>query len=306
MAVQSPRRPGSVSSTTAPLGLGTQHDGIYGTLSTRPFIQVPQQPPTNNSRIRSALNLKLMTPSNHQEEQVECLGDAATYLGSLPPTKVITSFARGDISGRPRTRLEAEARRKRNIWSMERSGDWGCADYLAWHGGNVCPCQHYEDYMEDDDEIEVYFVPGDDCSSDSSAVEREVRVENWVAEQSQWTWSPYSHDSQTLRHHKSHVQLCAFCGHTSKASRVSEADLESGSYQDDISMQEAPYPDDSVHGRPRSGPGEYLCSGCAAELAAGSASQWWPSREAVWWTVGAAVVIIWAGSVLRYLSHFHS
>lgn len=314
MAVQPPRIPGSVPSTATPLGRGTHRNGIYGTHSTRPLIQIPQKAPTNNARLRSALNLRLITPSKHQEEQVKCLSDAATYLRPLSPNKVITSFARGDISGHPRTRLEAEARRKRNIWSLERSGDWGCADYLEWHGGKVCPCQHHEDYMVNDDEIEFYSVPEDYCSSDryfevpsdSSAVEREVRVENWVVEQTRWTWSPYSHDSQTPRYQKYHVQFCAFCSKISKASRESEADLESGSYRDDISMQEGRYPDDSAQARPWPGFEEYLCSECSAELAAGSAGQWWPSRGLVWWTVGAAVVVIWAGSVLRYIFQFHS
>ena len=314
MSVRFPHTPGSGPTTTTSLGLGSHRNGIYGTLATRPLIQTPQKHPTNNSRIRSALNLKLITPSKHQEAQVECLGDAATYLSPLSQSKVITSFARGDISGRPRTRLEAEARRKRNIWSMERSGDWGCADYLEWHKGEVCPCQHNEDYMENDEDIEIYMVPGDDgssselleVSSDSEVMEREARVENWVEEESRWSLSLYTHDSQSSRCQKFNVLLCAFCGKISKASCRSAADLESDSYWNDISMQDGPYRDGSVSRSALSGSEEYLCFECGSELEARPAGQWWPSKKVVWWAVGAVVVVAWAGSVWRYLLRFNS
>ena len=136
MAVQFPRTPGSVPSTTTRLGLGTHRNGIYGTLGTALHPDPPSNPHEQH-QLRRALNLRVITPSKHQEEPVEYLGDAATYLSPLSSHKVVTSFAPGDISGRPRTRLEAQVRRKRNIWTMERSGDWGCVNYLEWHRGEI-------------------------------------------------------------------------------------------------------------------------------------------------------------------------
>lgn len=321
MAVQFPRTPGSVPSTATRLGLGTHRSGIYGTLGTRPFIQTSHQTPTNNTRLRRALNLRVITPSKHQEEPVEYLGDAATYLSPLSSHKVVTSFAPGDISGRPRTRLEAQVRRKRNIWTMERSGDWGCVDYLEWHRGEICPCQAHKDYMEgdyveSDEEVEIYLGAGNDglssgyleVLSDTSVAERETRVGNWVKEQSRWSWTPCTDDSQSSRHQKPHSPLCAFCGKISKASRRSASDLESGSYRDDIFMQEGPYRDDSVHGRPWSGLEDYLCSECDAEFELVSLGQWWPTKRMMWWTVGAVgavAAVAWAGTVWRYLVSVH-
>lgn len=105
---------------------------------------------SNNERIRKALNLKINTNVNPDFtlNSPIYLGSGATYnsgqinLLHRSVKSLWTSINSPiDVTGFPKTKEGAEARREYNINQLQSSGRWGCHDYLQMHMDDNCCCK---------------------------------------------------------------------------------------------------------------------------------------------------------------------